>query len=69
MSRLLAQAQPLIPEHRRGLACIVIAAMLLSSSGLFIKVLTLTAFQISAFRSLVAALAILAVLRCRSRNQ
>lgn len=47
---------------------IVIAAMLWSSSGLFIKVLTLTAFQISFSRSLVAALTIMAVLRSRGRK-
>lgn len=56
---------PHIPEHRKGLVYIVIAALLWSSSGLFIKVLTLTAFQISFFRSLVAALTIVAVLRFR----
>lgn len=47
---------------------IVIAALLWSSSGLFIKVLTLTAFQISFFRSLIAALTIMTVLRSRGRK-
>ena len=60
---------PHIPEHRKGLVYIVIAALLWSSSGLFIKVLTLTAFQISFFRSLVAALTIVAVLRFRGGNR
>lgn len=59
---------PRLPDHRKGLAYIVIAAMLWSSSGLFIKVLTLTAFQISFFRSLVAAITIVAVLRFQGRK-
>jgi drug/metabolite transporter, DME family len=57
-----------IPDHRKGLVYIVIAALLWSSSGLFIKVLTLTAFQISFFRSLVAAMTIVAVLRFQGRK-
>jgi drug/metabolite transporter, DME family len=59
---------PRIPEHRKGLIYIIIAAMLWSSSGLFIKVLTLTAFQISFFRSLVAAATIVLILRFRGRK-
>lgn len=56
------------PDHRRGLVYISTAAMLWSSSGLFIKVLTLTAFQISFFRSLVAAATILLALRLQGRT-
>jgi drug/metabolite transporter, DME family len=59
---------PRIPEHRKGLVYIVTAAMLWSSSGLFIKVLTLTAFQIAFFRSLVAAITIVVVLRMQGRK-
>ena len=59
---------PRIPEHRKGLVYIIIAATLWSSSGLFIKVLTLSAFQISFFRSLVAALTIVLILRFRGRK-
>jgi drug/metabolite transporter (DMT)-like permease len=59
---------PRIPDHRKGLVYIVIAALLWSSSGLFIKVLTLTAFQISFFRSLVAAITIVLVLRFQGRK-
>ena len=66
--RLIASLMSRIPDHRKGLVYIVIAAMLWSSSGLFIKVLTLTAFQISFFRSLVAALTIVFVLRYRGRK-
>ncbi len=57
-----------IPEQRKGLVYIIIAALLWSSSGLFIKILTLTAFQISFFRSLVAACTIVIILRCRGRK-
>lgn len=51
------------PEQarRRGLAKVAIAALLWSSSGLFIKALPLGPFEISFWRSLVAGLAILAV--------
>lgn len=59
---------PEIPSHRRGLVYIATAALLWSSSGIFIKVLTLTAFQISFFRSLVAAATIVAVLRLQGRK-
>ena len=54
-----------VPERWRGAVYIPVAALLLSSAGLFIKVLTLGAFQISFSRSLVAALTILVVLRAR----
>ena len=57
-----------LPDHRKGLVYIIIAALLWSSSGLFIKVLTLTAFQISFFRFLVAACTILIILRYRERK-
>ena len=57
-----------IPEQHKGLVYVASAAMLWSSGGLFIKVLTLGAFHIAAFRSLVAALAILAVLRLRKQK-
>jgi len=54
-----------LPERRRGLIYATTAALLWSSGGLFIKSLALSAFQISGSRSLVAALAILAVMRVR----
>lgn len=44
----------LIPEHRKGLFLIALTALLWSSSGLFIKILTLNAYQISFYRSLIA---------------
>ena len=49
----------------RGMAYVAAAALLLSSAGLFIKVLNLGAFQINFYRSLVAALTIALVLRLR----
>ncbi len=54
-----------VPVKRRGLLYATTAALLWSSGGLFIKALTLGAFQISFYRSLVAALTILAVMRLR----
>lgn len=50
-----------IPQHRKGLIYISFAALLWSSGGLFIKVLKLDAFQISFFRSLIAAVTILVI--------
>ncbi len=44
-------------SHRRGLALVLMAGLLWSTSGLFIKLLTLSPFQILGWRSLVAALA------------
>lgn len=56
---------PRLPDHRKGLVYILLAALLWSSSGLFIKALPHTAFQISFFRSMVAAVTIVAVQRLR----
>ncbi len=53
------------PNHVRGAALVALAALLWSSSGLFIKVLPLGALQIAFARSLVAALTIAAVVRLR----
>ncbi len=52
-------------EMTRGVALVALAALLWSSSGLFIKVLPLGALQIAFARSLVAALTIAAVVRFR----
>ena len=56
---------PFVPENRKGLLYATTAALLWSSAGLFIKVLSLGPFQISFYRSLVAALTILVVMRVR----
>ena len=50
-----------IPSQRKGLIYISFTALLWSSSGLFIKLLTLDAFQISFYRSGIAALTVLTV--------
>lgn len=57
MTKFLEKLQP----HTRGLLYISFTAFLWSSSGLFIKVLTLSAFQISFFRSAIAGITILLI--------
>lgn len=57
-----------VPEHRKGLVYVASAALLWSSSGLFIKLLALSAFQIAAYRSLIAALTILALVALRGEK-
>lgn len=52
-------------ERTRGAALVALAALLWSSSGLFIKVLPLGPMQIAFGRSLVAALTIATVVRLR----
>ena len=47
-----------IPAHRKGLIYISFTAFLWSTSGFFIKYLTINAFQISFYRSLIAALTV-----------
>jgi len=50
-----------LPHHRKGLILISLTAFLWSSSGLFIKVLSLDAFQILFYRSAIAAITIFIV--------
>lgn len=57
-----------IPQHKKGLIFISFAALMWSSGGLFIKVLTLDAFQISFYRSLIATLTILIISIYQKRN-
>ena len=57
-----------IPLHKRGLVFISIAALMWSSGGLFIKILTLDAFQISFFRSAIAAITIIVITRSRKEK-
>ncbi len=52
-------------DHLRGAALVAAAALLWSSSGLFIKVLALGPLQIAGTRSLVAAVVIAAAVRWR----
>ena len=50
-----------IPLHKKGLIYISFCALLWSSGGLFIKLLTLDAYQISFYRSLIAAITIIII--------
>jgi len=50
-----------IPLHKKGLIYISFSALLWSSGGLFIKVITLDAYQISFYRSGIAAVTILII--------
>ncbi|MEM3373475.1 MAG: EamA family transporter [Candidatus Anstonellales archaeon] len=43
-------------EHQKGLIAIIIAALLWSTGGLFIKLISLDAFQLSFYRSIFSAL-------------
>lgn len=50
-------------NHKRGLLLISLAALIWSTGGLFIKVLTLDAFQIAFYRSVIAAITIFFIAR------
>ncbi|MDZ4712823.1 MAG: DMT family transporter [bacterium] len=50
-----------IPLHKKGLIYISFAALLWSTGGLFIKVITLDAYQISFYRSGIAAITIIII--------
>jgi drug/metabolite transporter, DME family len=58
----------MIPEHRKGLIYISFTAFLWSTSGFFIKYLSINAFQISFFRSLIAALTVYAITLIRKQH-
>lgn len=65
ISKLLGK----IPSHRKGLVLISIAACFWSTGGLFIKVLKeLDAFQISFYRSMIAALTIVVISAARGQK-
>jgi DME family drug/metabolite transporter len=66
--RLLNKILKNIPAHRRGLVYISFTALLWSSSGLFIKILKLDAFQISFYRSGIAALTVFAITTLRHKK-
>jgi drug/metabolite transporter (DMT)-like permease len=57
-----------IPAHRKGLIYISFTAFLWSTSGFFIKYLTINAFQISFYRSLVAAITVLTITLVRKKS-
>jgi len=56
-----------LPPRTRGLLYVATAALLWSTSGLFIKVLPLGPFPIALWRSLVAALTMLTIMRLRGQ--
>lgn len=56
-----------IPAHKKGLIYISFTAFLWSTSGFFIKYLTISAFQISFFRSLIAALTVYVITLARRK--
>lgn len=52
-----------LTEHQKGLLAVVATALLWSTGGLFIKLISLNAFQLSFFRCLVAGIVFMIVLR------
>ncbi|HRI85160.1 MAG TPA: DMT family transporter [Ignavibacteria bacterium] len=58
---MLSKITDSIPLHKKGLIYISFCALLWSSGGLFIKVLTLDAYQISFYRSFIAAITIIVI--------
>ncbi len=54
-----------LPDHRQGLLAMLGAAVLWSTGGLFIKAVSLDAFGLTMWRSLLAGLAIAVVMRVR----
>lgn len=57
-----------IPAHKKGLVYISFTALLWSTGGLFIKILSLDALQISFYRSGIAALTIITISALRNRR-
>ncbi len=54
-----------LTEHLQGLTAVFVAAILWSSGGLFIKLVTLTPMQISFFRCSVAVITFAIIFRKR----
>lgn len=46
----------LLTDHQKGLAAVLVSAVIWSTGGLFIKLMTFNAFEISFYRSIFAAL-------------
>jgi drug/metabolite transporter, DME family len=55
-----------LPEHQKGLLAVVITAILWSTGGVFIKLISLNALQLSFFRCAIAALVFVIVLKKRA---
>jgi len=65
---MLAKIIRSIPAHKKGLIYISLAALLWSSGGIFIKILTLDAFQISFYRSAIAAVTIIVISKANKKK-
>ncbi len=65
---MLKMSMNKIPAHRKGLIYISFTAFLWSTSGFFIKYLTISAYQISFYRSLVAAITIYVISSVRKQK-
>ncbi len=50
-------------EHQKGIIAIIIAALLWSTGGLFIKLISLNAYQLSFYRSIFSALTFIVLFR------
>lgn len=50
-------------DHRKGILAVIVAALLWSTGGIFIKLISLNAFQLSGLRSLFAALVFVILFR------
>ena len=46
----------ILADHRKGMLAVIVAALLWSTGGIFIKLISLNAFQLSCVRSMFAAL-------------
>lgn len=57
-----------IPEHKKGLVYVSFTAFLWSSSGLFIKILKVSAFHIGFYRSGIAAITVLIISLIRNKS-
>ena len=52
-----------LPDHSKGVLAVVLTALLWSSGGLFIKLISLTSMQLSFFRCLIAAIVFAVIFR------
>lgn len=59
-------SRPLMPSHRRGILLVLVAALIWSSGGLFIKLLELDPLPIAGWRSLVAAMTLVLAARVQT---
>ena len=53
----------ILADHRKGMLAVIVAALLWSTGGIFIKLISLNAFQLSCVRSMFAALVFVALFK------